>query len=140
MNGITATINEVVATSSISATEFQEISNKVSSTENLVREINYAMEEQQDVSKQVLESLRNMNHTSTEVRQTSSEMSGHIEELNSSADHLSSISYTVSNSIGAMDRGIQKISNTAQVVADKVYQTKVSITVLDSILKQFKLM
>lgn len=140
LNGITATINEVVATSSISATEFQEISNKVSSTENLVREINYAMEEQQDVSKQVLESLRNMNHTSTEVRQTSSEMSGHIEELNSSADHLSSISYTVSNSIGAMDRGIQKISNTAQVVADKVYQTKVSITVLDSILKQFKLM
>ena len=140
LNGITAIINEVVTTSSISAEEFKEITDKVSSTENLVREINYAMEEQQVVSRQVLDSLKNMNNTSADVQQTSRDMSSHIEELHSSADHLSSIASTVSNSIGVMDNGVQEISNTAQVVADKVHQTKASITKLDSILDQFKLM
>ncbi len=139
LGNITATIRSVVETSAISVEEFDQISSKVSSTENLVREIDGAMVEQQEASKQVLSSLRDINDVSMKVQQTSKEMRGNIGELHTSADNLETIVNSVSTSMQEMGANIHEISSAAEDVSNQVTRTKVAINILDKILEKFKL-
>lgn len=139
LGNITATIRNVVETSAISVEEFDQISGKVSSTENLVREIDGAMLEQQEASKQVLSSLRDINDASMKVQQTSKEMRDNIGELHSSADSLEAIANSVASSMQEMGAGIHEISSAAEDVSNQATRTKVAINILDKILEKFKL-
>ncbi len=139
LGNITAIIRNVVETSAISVEEFDQISGKVSSTENLVREIDGAMLEQQDVSKQVLSSLQDINDTSMKVQQTSKEMWDNIGELRTSADNLDSVVTNVTSAIQDMNANIHEISSAAKDVSNQVTRTRVAINILDKVLEKFKL-
>ena len=138
-SNISNIIQEVVHTSEISVQEFGQISNKVSSTERLVEEIDNAMMEQQISSKQVLTSLREINDSSMQVQVTSKKMAENIVQLENSSTNLDFIASTVANSMSEMDNGIREIGRAAQTVSDEVIRARDSVTVMEEILDKFKL-
>ncbi len=136
---ISGIIDQVVATSNSSVHGFAQITDKVSSTESIVREIDNAMLEQQEASKQVLASLRDINETSTQVQQTSQHMFGSMSELQNAAQHLDSIASVVANSMTEMDNGIREITQASQTVADQTMRARDSLQQLEAMLNKFKL-
>ena len=132
-------ISQVVNTSEASVQGFVQIINKVGSTEDIVRQINNAMVEQEEASRQVLTSLRDINNTSVQVQQTSSQMASGMSSLQNSSEELGIIFSNVANSITEMNGSMGAIENTSQTIADQSQQVMDSVQQLETVLKKFKL-
>ena len=92
------TVEEVVLASNRSNDAFRTITEKISDTDGLVNEIEYAMEEQNRASIQVLEALRDVNASTMDVQSTSKSMQEVTGEAGIELDRLNAIIYLVDNS------------------------------------------
>ncbi|MEE0132376.1 MAG: methyl-accepting chemotaxis protein [Treponema sp.] len=139
LGNITNIIQEVVTTSEISVQEFSKITGKVGSTDHLVREIDNAMTEQHEASKQVLLALHEINDATMQVQQTSKQMARDIHDLQDSAKNVEIVATSVGNSMAEMTTGINEISITSQIVSDQVIKARDSVHGLQSLVDRFKL-
>lgn len=139
LGNVTTIIDKVVKGSAKSVESFEEITSKVNSTEQLVKEIDSAMAEQKEASVQVLSALRDMNQSTSQVSSTSKDMSVNMQNLSSSSDNLEMISQTVSGSMDEMSIGVSEINESAQNVSEIANQTKDAISQVESLLNKFKL-
>ena len=139
LGNITNIIQDVVETSEVSVQEFSRITGKVGSTDHLVREIDNAMTEQHEASKQVLLALHEINDATMQVQQTSKQMARDINELQDSAKNVGMVATTVGNSMAEMTTGINEISITSQIVSDQVIKARDSVHGLQDLIKRFKL-
>lgn len=136
---ITKIIGDVVNNSSLSVRGFENIMEKVGSTEILVEQINNAMSEQSQASQQVLIALKNITESSHKLQETSKDMSHGVEMVSAAAKNLNTISETVSGSMEEMGNGAKEINNSAHDVSEMAIKTKDSISSLSEIIEFFKL-
>ena len=94
--------------------EFAQISDKVSSTERLVEEIDGAIHEQNAGSKQVLEALKYMTEASSAVSSTSKEVTANLGMVSGKLDNLDAIGMSVSENIAGI------VSDTDEIAADAI--------------------
>ena len=139
LDEITAIIDTVVNATESSKKEFNEIIDKVSSTNTLVQEINNAMNEQEEASKQILIALHEMNDFTSNVQSTSKDMASHIESVQTESANLGHIAHTVAGSMEEMTAGIIDITNAAQNVSDMAGTARDKIGQLDRLINKFKL-
>jgi len=139
LGNITNIIHEVVSTSETSLQEFSKITGKVASTEHLVKEIDNAMTEQHEASKQVLLALHEINDATMQVQQTSKQMASDIDQLQDSAKNVEIVATSVGHSMEEMTTGVNEISVTSQIVSDQVVKARDSINGLEDLLDRFKL-
>ena len=139
LGNITNIIQEVVTTSEISVQEFSKITGKVGSTDHLVREIDNAMTEQHEASKQVLLALHEINDATMQVQQTSKQMASDVSQLQEAAKNVETVATSVGQSMAEMTTGINEISITSQIVSDQVIKVRDSVHGLESLLDRFKL-
>ena len=139
LGNITNIIHEVVSTSETSLQEFSKITGKVASTEHLVKEIDNAMTEQHEASKQVLLALHEINDATMQVQQTSKQMASDIDQLQDSAKNVEIVATSVGHSMEEMTTGVNEISVTSQIVSDQVVKARDSINGLEVLLDRFKL-
>ncbi|MCL2479355.1 MAG: methyl-accepting chemotaxis protein [Treponema sp.] len=117
---ITATINEIVKGSESSAAAFSAVSVRVNETENLVREVNSAMKEQEQGTGQILNALKRMNETTTDVRTGSDAMQegnnailGEIGSLQNQSKDISSDMENITMEINSISTGAEAVSKLA---------------------------
>ena len=139
LDNISKSINTVVRASEISVEDFVQISDKVVSTERLVREIDNAMVEQKEASHQVLQALHEINDATSNVQSTSKQMANDVNSAKAQADNLEIISTTVEGAMNEMSLGIHEITIAAHHVSDMANSTRENIDVLDKLLDKFKL-
>lgn len=139
LDEIITIIDAVVGATETSRKEFEDISDKVSSTNTLVHEISNAMSEQEEASKQILVALHEMNDSTSNVSGTSKEMSGNILRVKQESGNLEMIAHTVAGSMDEMNAGIQEITSAAQNVSDMAITTREKIIELDKLMDKFKL-
>ena len=139
LGNITNIIHDVVETSEVSVQEFSRITGKVGSTDHLVREIDNAMTEQHEASKQVLLALHEINDATMQVQQTSKQMARDINGLQDSARNVEIVATSVGNSMAEMTTGINEISITSQIVSDQVIKARDSVHGLQDLINRFKL-
>lgn len=139
LDNISKSINSVVKASEISVEDFVQISDKVVSTERLVREIDNAMVEQKEASHQVLQALHEINDATTNVQSTSKQMANDVNSAKEQADNLEIISRTVEGAMNEMSLGINEITIAAHHVSDMANSTRENIDVLDKLLSKFTL-
>ena len=136
---ITKVIGDVVNNSALQVHGFENIMQKVSSTDVLVDQINMAMKEQHTASEQVLISLRNIKDSSLKVQETSKQMAQGVEAVGSATQNLSHIADTVSGSMEEMQSGAKEINSSAQDVSNMANTTRESISTMSEIISKFKL-
>jgi methyl-accepting chemotaxis protein len=139
LDNISKSINTVVKASEISVEDFVQISDKVVSTERLVREIDNAMIEQKEASHQVLQALHEINDATSNVQSTSKQMSNDVNSAKQQADNLEIISRTVEGAMNEMSLGINEITIAAHHVSDMANSTRENIDHLDKLLSRFTL-
>jgi methyl-accepting chemotaxis protein len=136
---ITKTVEEVVAASNRSNEAFKIITEKISDTDGLVKEVEYAMEEQNSASIQVLEALRDVNASTMDVQSTSKSMQEVTGEAGIELDRLNEIIYLVDNSMDEMTAGAQEINKSAAEVSSMATETMDNIKTMDNLIGKFKI-
>lgn len=132
-------IAKVVETSEISVKEFEKITEKVSSTESLVQNVDSTMSRQHESSKQVLANLQDVDDTTSTVLKTAKEMSAAIENVATAAGNLDMLAQQVEGSMDEMSEGVKEINTSAQNISEMAQTTHDSIKVMDSVLSKFKI-
>ncbi|MCQ2596596.1 MAG: methyl-accepting chemotaxis protein [Treponema sp.] len=134
---ISKTINEVVFSSDKSRTAFDSVQSKIGKTNELVRQISSAMDEQALASKQVLESLKTMTANSNVVNSTASELEKDSINIQSSLADLNQVVTTVNGSMDEMAIGAREINNSAQHISDMANNTQDNINILHALIHRF---
>lgn len=139
LDEIGVVIDSVVSATDTSRKKFNDIMEKVSSTSTLVQEINNAMTEQEEASKQILIALHQMNDSTSNVQSTSKAVSSNLRSVQNESSKLGQISNTVAGSMEEMTAGIIDITNASQNVSDMGGITKDKVEHLDKLIGKFKL-
>ena len=139
LGNISKTITSVVEASKLSLHDFTEIAAKVSSTENLVHEIDNAMSEQKEASQQVLIALRDITDTSSHVQTTSKQMDTNVGAVFEEMNKLETIAKSVEQSMENMSSSADGINIAAQKTQNLARNTTDSILNMNRILSKFKL-
>lgn len=139
LEDITKIIQNVVKTSTLSAQGVEQISEKVTSTERLVHEINNAMEEQKDASQQILIALRDMNDATSQVQTTSKQMANNFKMMEDASSNLDNATNTVKSRMDEMTVGAGEIEISSQNVSEMASKTSENINILEDLLNKFKL-
>jgi methyl-accepting chemotaxis protein len=139
LESITKIIQNVVKTSALSAQGVEQISEKVTSTERLVHEINNAMEEQKDASQQILIALRDMNDATSQVQTTSKQMANNFKMMEDASENLDNATNIVKSRMDEMTVGAGEIEISSQNVSDMASKTRENISTMEDLLNKFKL-
>ncbi len=139
LESITKIIQNVVKTSALSAQGVEQISEKVTSTERLVHEINNAMEEQKDASQQILIALRDMNDATSQVQTTSKQMANNFKMMEDASENLDNATNIVKSRMDEMTIGAGEIEASSQNVSDMASKTRENISIMEDLLNRFKL-
>ena len=131
-------IGQVVGASSDASNTFSLVSRELSETEKLVMQIRTAMEEQNDGSKQILESLKMMNNSTDEVRSASIEMKEGNKLILSEVHNLQDATVQMTTSMDEMSRGARKINETGSVLSEVSERMKNSIEKIGKQIDEFK--
>ena len=135
---IVDTIKTVVEASSKSKESFNDVSTLISDTDELVRQIRAAMEEQQTGSKQILESLKMMNDSTAEVKTAGQEMKSGNQTILQEIHNLQDTTQVIKESMAEMSSGAKDMNGTSAALSDISSKVHYSIQKIGQEIDQFK--
>lgn len=132
-------IQQVVGSSRISEETFTKVAGDIGQTDSLVQEIQQAMAEQKEGSRQVLEALHSMNDITTQVRDGSREMAAGNQVVLREIGSLKSASGEIDRSVSDMEQGIERIDRSVKMVSAAAEGTRTTIERLETVVGRFKI-
>jgi len=137
LSSIKETIAEVVVASAESEESFNRVSLSIDATDELVRQVDNAMAEQREGSRQILEALRDMNTAAEADRYKSKAMTNDAESARDGMKMLLETTMTIRGSMDEMGAGAQQINKAAQSVSGLAESTRESIRQMDEVIGKF---
>jgi len=137
LSSIKETIAEVVVASAESEESFNRVSSSIDATDELVRQVDNAMAEQREGSRQILEALRDMNTAAEAVRYKAKAMTKDAESARDGMKMLLETTMTIRGSMDEMGAGAQQINKAAQSVSGLAEATRESIRKMDEVIGKF---
>ena len=138
LNKIMNSITEVVGSSNEASGALTEVSNRIKETDELVIQIQSAMEEQNEGSKQIMEALRHLNSSTSQVRNSSQDMSGRNKQIVQDMAVLKETTEMMNNSMDEMEVGARKINETGSTLSEISSQVKNAINQIGAQIDLFK--
>ncbi len=138
LSKISETIAEVVETSRESETVFASITSEIDTTDILVKQIERAMAEQREGSKQVLIALTEINDIGEEVKTMAGRVNSSAGEALSAMQDLKQTSSTVLGSMDEMATGTQQINQSSQEVSTLSDEMNRNISEMEDVIGRFK--
>ena len=135
---IMGSITEVVGSSNEASSALTEVSSRIKETDELVIQIQSAMEEQNEGSKQIMEALRHLNSSTSEVRNSSQEMSGRNKQIVDDMTILKESTDMMNTSMEEMAVGARKINETGATLSEISGQVKGAIDKIGAQVDLFK--
>lgn len=135
---VSNSIEEVVALSRDSQAAFSEIINHVSSTEEIINNIDNAMNEQELASKQIFEALSSMKSSAMAVNDQTQKVNTGIVQFEKEMGTISQVASVLMGSMDEMTAGARNISEASQNCSDLAGRTKDNIGIMESKLNQFR--
>lgn len=135
---IKQTIDLVVKTSADAGDAFGNIEQLVHRVENLVQEIQQAMQEQNTGNQQVLESLKNMQNITMEVKDGSKEMKEGSGQILLGMNNLKDSSHRLIDQLEVISRNTESIVSISQETESISEKNIEASQMLSSIVGQFK--
>ena len=135
---VSSSITDVVSLSKKSAAAFEAIIGQLGSTDEILHEIDGAMSEQENASKEIFKALGNMKDKSMEVGEKFGDVSRGIEAVTRDMDTVFQVSSAIQGSMDEMSAGAGEISGATQSVSDLADKTQESIAVMQERLGMFQ--
>ncbi|MBU0927539.1 MAG: methyl-accepting chemotaxis protein [Spirochaetes bacterium] len=137
LSSIKTTIAEVVIASAESEESFNTVSSSIDATDELVRQVDHAMAEQREGSRQILEALRDMNASAESVRDRAKAMTIDAQRAREGMSSLLDTTSTIRGSMDEMGAGAEQINKAAQSVSNLAEATRESIRAMDEVIGRF---
>ncbi len=131
-------ITDIVEASKESEMAFSLVAGKIGDTESIVKEVNHAMIEQGEGSKQILEALRGMNDITSQVKTGSSEMSEGNQAVLEEMSRLRDASFDVKERVDGMADSAEHFEAILTIVAAMARGTRDTIQRMDAAIGRFK--
>ena len=131
-------ISGVVNSSNEASSALTQVSNCIKETDQLVIQIQAAMEEQNEGSKQIIDALKHLNSSTSEVRNSSQEMSGRNKQIVNDMQLLTESTALMTNSMAEMSIGAKKINETGSTLNEISNQVKGAIDKIGEQVDLFK--
>lgn len=138
LKGISSSISEVVELQKTSQSSFTNMIDKLDSTNSIIREIDNAMSEQANASKQVFEALGDIKNQSVQVKEKSNQMDLDIDKVLENMNTVAQISSSILGSMDEMASGAQQINEVTKNVSEMAVSTQDNISVMKEQLTHFK--
>ena len=138
LGSILEAIGDIVGLSKDSEEAFSIVAGKILATETLVREVDHAMAEQGEGSKQILEALREMNEVTMQVKTGSSEMSAGNRAVLEEMARLREAAFDVKERVDAMAASADDIGSNVGAVAGVAKGTRETIDRMEAAIGRFK--
>ena len=138
LSNIEESITSVVEASLQSSEAFSSVTAKIRETDQLVRQIRAAMEEQTLGSEQINQALHSMNDSSAEVRTASTEMAEGNKQILNEVHNLQNSTDQMLSSMEEMKQGARKINETGVALTEISKRVQESIEQIDSEINLFK--
>lgn len=135
---IIQSIKEVVQVSKESEATFNSLSTRIQNTNTIVQNVKAAMQEQQEGSKQILESLHVMNDSTQEVRTASQEMSSGNRAILEEIHLLQDSALAIREAMAEMSVGAKEINQTSSTLSVTSGKMKNSIKQIGNEIDLFK--
>jgi methyl-accepting chemotaxis protein len=135
---IVQTIDHIVRDADDSMKAFNEVSKRVSETEELVFTVNDAIHEQKTGAGQVMEALRTMNDVTTRVKEGSDEIRDGNEAMIKEIDNLKNSATEILTNMEEVSGGIKNISSGAHEVSGLAVAAQSSIQKISAIANGFE--
>lgn len=136
---ITETISNVVSTSKDAQETLTTVFNEIVQTDRLVQEINGAMHEQEEGSKQIISALKHMNISTTNVSNASIEMSEGTSRIIDEVNALKFTSQTMKEAMDEMYSNAKLIDTTGRNLSTLSEKVSGSIEEIGTQVDQFKI-
>ena len=120
-------ISVVVDSSNEASSALSQVSNCIKETDQLVIQIQAAMEEQNEGSKQIIDALKHLNTSTSEVRDSSHEMSDRNKQIVTDMQSLIESTAYMTTSMSEMSIGAKKINETGSTLSEISNQVKSAI-------------
>ena len=137
LNNIRDSIQSMVSASAESTAVFQNVDAKIMQTDELVRQIKAAMQEQNEGSRQISNALHTMNDSTIEVRTASKEMSEGNKAILDEVHRLQELTSAMQGSMEEMSHGANKIHETGQALGGVAAKMRSSIEKISAEIDQF---
>ena len=131
-------ISGVVNSSNEASSALSQVSNCIKETDQLVIQIQAAMEEQNEGSKQIIDALKHLNSSTSEVRNSSQEMSGRNKQIVKDMQELTESTALMTSSMAEMSIGAKKINETGSTLNEISNQVKGAIDKIGEQVDLFK--
>ena len=131
------TILSVADASKESGAAYNSIIEEIEQTDRLVKEVESAMSEQKQGSRQVLEAISDMKDAGENVKEQSVKMVNGTELVSDSMKSLSEISSLIQNSMDEMGTGASQINESAQLVSHLADDTTTNISEMEKVIGKF---
>ncbi|MBQ4377673.1 MAG: HAMP domain-containing protein [Treponema sp.] len=138
LTNIQNSISGVVHASVQSSEAFGTVTNKIKETDELVRQIKAAMEEQNEGSQQINQVLHTMNDSTLEVKTAGLEMAEGNKAILEEVRNLQDATGVMQDSMKEMSVGAQKINETGEALRVIAGQLRSSIDEIGEQIDQFK--
>jgi methyl-accepting chemotaxis protein len=139
LSGVQEAISDLVNASQASRTAFELVTDKISATDPLVREIRNAISEETSGSTQILEALKSMNDATVQVKDGAASMKAANDSALSNLESLRTAAASMSGDIEAISADASDIAEGARRSADNAQAVSSAIVSIDAAMSRFAL-
>ncbi|MCR5725597.1 MAG: methyl-accepting chemotaxis protein [Treponema sp.] len=138
LNNIKDSISGVVVASTEASTAFSLVSGKIGETEQLVRQIKLAMDEQNEGSRQINHALKGMNDSTGEVRRASKDIAGKNDMILGEMQKLRQSTDSMRKGVEEISGGAHRIGESGSALAHNSGEVRDAIEEISSQISMFK--
>ncbi len=138
LSAIEKSISRVVDVSRESDAAYNTIISEIVETDSLVKQVEQAMNEQKEGSRQILEAIRLMNESGSSVRENSERMKEETRKTALAMNDLNGITELLRSSMDEMASGAGQINASAQTVSSLAEETSRNIGNMEQVIGEFK--
>ena len=139
LQSIVSNIESIVGATTQAETAFDTIVSQIAASSDLIEQISFAMKEQNEGSKQVLEALENIRDITVEIRDGSVEMNEGTAVILREMTRLTDLSQQVQENAHHIAQAIEEISGSIEEIGHDSEQNNGSVTELTKLTNKFKL-
>lgn len=139
LQSIVSNIESIVGATTQAETAFDTIVSQIAASSDLIEQISFAMKEQNEGSKQVLEALENIRDITVEIRDGSVEMNEGTSVILREMTRLTDLSQQVQENAHHIAQAIEEISGSIEEIGHDSEQNNGSVTELTKLTNKFKL-
>ncbi|MCR5217408.1 methyl-accepting chemotaxis protein [Treponema sp.] len=138
LDGVTESINQIVASSDISAVSFENVTNRIAQMSGLMKQVQSAMSQENDSVQNILSTADTLNSTTASITKASSQMQAESDRLFNEIEELKRIAEQTHAESAVVSENMNEMMTTAESAAESAQKNQQATGAVIDMITGFK--